>query len=579
MPDIPTVTSPAEISIPQMSPQMAGEPGAALARSGEQISSSADYGIQVSEKIRDAQNHLALLAAGNQVDASWDKYQETLRQSGDPDNLPNPEEWKDNLKATFAADPKYADPRVAHALDAHIDSVGEDARHLTVMRQLTLQGQQEEANLGQLQTNVAFEMAEASDTTARSLARGKYEIAVADAERHGWITPQQAEINLRTLDSTAEEVEIVDAINKADPASIGAMIDKTINHPELFKDINPNHFAELKKTLRANYDTALNAQTKANVAAQGDFLLHQYRSDITLSDPESKRFDFTLAAQKVNDDPNVPTDVKKYVRDELDAEGATDQKARQQASDKAEKQITDAMAVQDFGKARQLLKQNLPALVKGRGEELDRAIVARATKTDADISNADDAKEYLRIKQMDPSDPAAIQKEIIGTPNLKTSTRDKLVDWLDAISDKTIKNGIEAGDKFLQSQIAPSKGAMVPTIPAQEAKSAEAQQALSDWVKTENRNRATAKARPLSEQEIFTHAEQIAPAYQMTVSETMNAMQNEAAPGASSTPTPQTPPKGATITRVRVIRPDGKTGTIPKSQLPDALKQGFREAK
>ena len=464
MSSIPTVTSPAVVAQPEMSPGIAGAPGQALSRLGSDITSAADYGEQVADKIRDAQNHLALLTAGNQVTAAYDKYQEQLAQSGDPDNMPDAQAWTDDLKAAVASNPKYQDPRVQRAIELHIDSVGQEAAHTTMMRQLTLQKGQEDAQLADLQQNVAFEMAEAPDLNARGLARGKYETAVADAERHGWISPKEGEDRLRQLDSTAEEVEIVNSINRGNPSGMEAMIDKTTDHPELFKDINPNRFAELKKTLRANYDTALKSQGRVDAQVQGDAILNQYRNDINLKDPTTKQFDALKAAQKVDDDPNVPTPVKKYVREELEAEATTTKKVAEEESQKAEKQVTDAMAQGNFMHARQLLKQNLPRFVEGKAEQLDKAITARSKRSDEDISNSEDAKEYLKIKQMDPDDPAAIQKEIISSPNLKTATRDKLIDWIDALSDKTLKAGLTAGDKFLQSQIAPSKGAMFPTI-------------------------------------------------------------------------------------------------------------------
>ena len=57
------------------------------------------------------------------------------------------------------------------------------------------------------------------------------------------------------------------------------------------------------------------------------------------------------------------------------------------------------------------------------------------------------------------------------------------------------------------------------------------------------------------------------------------------APAVTGLPaTPQAQPQGfgggqAPTDRVRVIGPDGRTGTIPRSQLKDALSSGYKEAK
>ena len=328
MPQIPTVVAPEDVASPRMSPEIAGEPGMALARTGEALTRTADYGLQVEEHVRAAQEHLALLTAGNQITAAFNTYQEKLARSGDPDSLPDPEAWKEGLKSQLGSDPKYADPRVARALEVHIDAVGEGARHLTSMRQLTLQRQQEVGQLGELKQTVAFEMAEASDPDMRGLARGRYETAVTDAVRHGWVTPKEAETELRTLDSTAEDVEIVNAINKDNPSGIQAMIEKTQNHPELFRHLNPARFAELKKTLRSAYDVAENRHRERDIAGKGDPLIERYKNDVTLRDPETKEFDPLAAAKKLDDDSSIPTDVKKYVRTELEQQAAVSAKVQ-----------------------------------------------------------------------------------------------------------------------------------------------------------------------------------------------------------------------------------------------------------
>ena len=74
MPQIPTVVAPEDVASPRMSPEIAGEPGMALARTGEALTRTADYGLQVEEHVRAAQEHLALLTAGNQITAAFNTY-------------------------------------------------------------------------------------------------------------------------------------------------------------------------------------------------------------------------------------------------------------------------------------------------------------------------------------------------------------------------------------------------------------------------------------------------------------------------------------------------------------------------
>ena len=451
MPQIPTVVEPQEVPSPRMDPGIAGAPGMAMARSGEALTRTAENLLQTEEYVRRAQEHLALLTAGNQITSAFNTYQESLAKSGDPDNLPDPTAWKEQLKAELGANPKYADPRVARYLETHVDEIGERAHHLTVMRQLTLQRQQELGQLVELKQTVAFEMAGAPDLPMRDLARGRYETAVHDAVRHGWITPREAEIELRTLDSTAEDVEIVNAINKDNPSGIQAMIDKTQDHPELFRHLNPARFAELKKALRNAYDVAENRQKHHDIAAKGDPIIEQYKHDVTLRDPETKEFDALAAAKKLNDDSSIPTDVKKYVRTELEQQSAVAEKVQNQQYgklfDHLDPQVeSGALTFREITR-----RENLPigdpnripsrvadSLLKKASsiERENRSLAAQARATSAqERSAARQERALARQERLETS--ADLRDELLGQPG-HLLTRDELTPYR--------LKGLSAGD-------------------------------------------------------------------------------------------------------------------------------------
>ena len=442
MPQIPTVVAPEQVAIPRMSPQIAGEPGQALARTGEALTRTGENILQTEEYVRRAQEHLALLTAGNQITAASNAYHETLAQSGDPDNLPDPEAWKEGLKAQLGANPKYADPRVARALETHVDAVGEDARHLTTMRQLTLQRQQEVGQLGELKQTVSFEMAEAPDLDMRGLARGRYETAVADAVKHGWVTPSEAAAELRTLDSTAEDVEIVNAIDKDNPSAIQAMIDKTQNHPELFRHINPARFAELKKTLRNAYDVVERRQGVRDIAGPGDAIIAQYKNDVTLRDPETKEFDALVAAKKLDDDPSIPTNVKKYVRTELEQQSAVAAKVQNsqfsKLLDHLDPQVeSGALTFREITR-RENLTPGTPdwiprpvadhLLSKASSIERDNRALATQARVTASQARSLAAEERRQARQERMDTSTDLRDELLGQPG-HLLTRDELTPY------------------------------------------------------------------------------------------------------------------------------------------------------
>jgi hypothetical protein len=324
--EVPTVTAPRLVPPPEISPQIAAEPGETLAHLGQEFGAVADYGVEVAGRIRRAQADLALAKAKNEIEAAYNKFQETLSQSGDPDNLPNPQTFIDNLKNSYEGKPKYADPMVKRALDLHVDAVGEDARHLTLMRQLSLQRGQFIEQLTLAQENAAFKMA--NDTTPEDYARdrGDFEHLALAGESSGWITAKEHALYMRRLDAAAQDHRITNAIISQNPSQIQTMIDETTQHPEHFKELEEKRFQELRAHLNVAFREAKRLKDEDDVRAQGDPILVKDSNDVTLKDPRTGRTDWRQAIERLDQDNTIPEKVKDYVRPRLRAR-AEDQRA------------------------------------------------------------------------------------------------------------------------------------------------------------------------------------------------------------------------------------------------------------
>jgi hypothetical protein len=90
--------------------------------------------------------------------------------------------------------------------------------------------------------------------------------------------------------------------------------------------VDPEALEQMQDHLSVSYERALNRADRVDVSKQGDAVLSSLKNDPTLKDPETREFDHMAAAKKVDDDPNVPTNVKKYVRQELEEEAGATQK-------------------------------------------------------------------------------------------------------------------------------------------------------------------------------------------------------------------------------------------------------------
>lgn len=450
---------------------MAGRPGATLAESGERLSEIGDLTTDIAERVRKAQDTLALTKAGNEITAAFDKYQQTLAISGDPDHMPDAQQWTDALRKQFAQNPMYADPRVQRAIGLNIDSVGIEAQKHMFARRLTLQTQEMDAQLTVLHQNAAFQAAEAwDDPQAYQKALDSFEIPAHAAEATGFITAKEHSIQSQSLKAAAEDVHLVNAINREQPDAMQAVLDDADEHPERYKDLDPKRFSELKKYLRTAIDTARERVDRVDVANQGDVILAKMRNDATNKDVETKDFDPLVAAKKVDDDPNIPTNVKKYVRTELEEEAGVQRQLRnerdQYAIDSLEPHVESSpkddpahLTFQEITR-RALLPPQSPEWIPrtaadhllSRAAQIQREnrIEGNQDRMMARQQAAEDSAEQMRFLMVTPGF-IANESELYQGDNLKLSKADRATVWVA----KNIKGSKEYQDAYKMMAASP----------------------------------------------------------------------------------------------------------------------------
>ena len=516
MPMIPGVPTLQPISQPLMSPAEAGRPGETVARLGEEFGQLA---VGIAGYVRRAQEHVDKLAAENQLNAAYLAMQDDLAKvvnSRDVEGVLN--QANDNVAHIMQ---EWGKSPAARDIELTAQGYLPHMQHHAQVRQIDLMGKENGVHLGELAKGLLNEVIDPA-TSAAALA--KYSEAVDGSVKSKLMEGWQAE-EAKNLFRKAEQVTLLDrASTSPNPAENKAGLDDVIQHPEHYPDLTPQERDAYKRKLEEAFRVNTEWMRKMGVEQFLDrelpnFLKMFGRADGSLDLPEALKEIRRREGLPESSPDHINVQQGDAMRGHLEADNRDQIEMAGEKAKRAEKEISDAMAQHKFVQARQLLNKNMPLLQGRMSEELDKAITARAKRTDEDISTAEDASAYLKIKQMDHDDPDAIERASVLSPHLKEPRRKSLIDWAESLRDKTLKGGLSAGDKYLHSQIAPTKNELMPPGPRQQAKSSDAQQALSDWVKEENDKARKGSRKPLTEAEIYQHAKEMAPQYQATAAE------------------------------------------------------------
>lgn len=326
MPAISTVTSPNLTPPPEMNPSIAGRPGQVMAGAAQELSQVSDFGMQVADRIKKAQDEGILLGAENNITADIEKAHAGLANWTDYTNA-------DQLKqdTATALREKYVDkygnrpdlwrfiePYLGKELNSYNGVVDQKAAQLT----------------SHFNKSALFDSqlhAENEAATEPTLD-GKERIwAIQDAKtdamvRNGTLWADEGEQAKKLLRSRTISAEVERASNPLNAPEIMESEMARLKEYEGKGYVDPTELERINDHLSVAYERALNRSDRVDVSKQGDAVLSSVKNDPTLKDPETREFDHLAAAKKIDDDPSIPTKVKKYVRTELEEEAGATQK-------------------------------------------------------------------------------------------------------------------------------------------------------------------------------------------------------------------------------------------------------------
>lgn len=318
MAQIPTVTAPQLTPPPEMNPAIAGRPGAALAGAADQFASVADFGIQVADRIKRAQDEGILLNAENQIESDIQKAHAQLQN------------WTDYT---------HADQLKQQTADALMEKYSEQYGNRPDLWRVIQPRLGKELNFydAQVDTHAAkltvdFNQAALMDTLGKSVDKAAL-IPTIEGQELEWrdfdmkanamalnasITFTEANTLKKQVRSQTIQTQVERAANPLNPPEVmQAELDKLKQYEG--KDYVPaEKLAEYQAHLGEALKVASRTFDEKGVAKKGDAVIATMSSDPTVKDPATGDIDYLKAAKKIDENPDLPTNVKKYVREEFE---------------------------------------------------------------------------------------------------------------------------------------------------------------------------------------------------------------------------------------------------------------------
>jgi hypothetical protein len=401
-----------------MNPRIAGRPGEAVASAAEQTASVADFGMQVAERIQKAQDAVTLQDAGNSIDAdieqahsglaNWTDYGSAGQMKQDTATA-----LHEKYEEKYGNRPdlwRHIQNYLSQGLNSYDKQVDVKAADLTAKA-----GQ---AGLIQFQRGVVNKAA-----TEPTLDGKNLEWAIGDGQidlmaANGIINSVQAESAKVSMRSNTIATEVERAANPMNAPEVMEAELARLKEYEGKGYIDPEEIARMQAHMGEAYKVALDRSERVDVSKQGDAVLSSLKADPTLKDPETREFDHMQAVKKIDDDPNVPTKVKKYVRQELEEEAGAVSKLN---NDRDQKMLDDLDPHVESGQLTFAEITRRENLAPGQKDWIPRRVADHMLTRAAQIQRENrvvsmQERGMMRQERMDNS--ADIRDQLLSDPGL-----------------------------------------------------------------------------------------------------------------------------------------------------------------
>ena len=421
MPEIPQAVAPTLTPPPEMNPPIAGRPGAAMADAAEQMGSVAEMGFHVAEKIKKAQDEGILLGAENQIGADIEKAQSGLANWTDYTHA-------DQLKqdTATALQEKYAEqygnrPDLWRHIEPYLVRQTNEFNGLVDKKAAQLTADYNESAL------IVSNNKTISDAANEPTLEGKQlHWAIGDAK----ITAMVQNHSISAVEGVNESQRIrTDTIETeveraANPLNAPEIMEAEMTRLKEYEGkgiVKPDRLERMTDLLAKAYETALARSDRIDTSKIGDAVISSDAKDPTLKDQSTGEIDYLQAAKRVDDNPDLSTKVKKYVREEYEQRDALQKRIVAERNQKIFNSLDDRIGNTDAKggaltpsevKQRRELPPSDPKWIPQ--EVADHAL--KGLKQYEKETRATNAQERMMMRQETDYESAQVMRQMISTP-------------------------------------------------------------------------------------------------------------------------------------------------------------------
>ena len=421
MPEIPQAVAPTLTPPPEMNPPIAGRPGAAMADAAEQMGSVAEMGFHVAEKIKKAQDEGILLGAENQIGADIEKAQSGLANWTDYTHA-------DQLKqdTATALQEKYAEqygnrPDLWRHIEPYLVRQTNEFNGLVDKKAAQLTADYNESAL------IVSNNKTLSDAANEPTLEGKQlHWAIGDAK----ITAMVQNHSISAVEGVNESQRIrTDTIETeveraANPLNAPEIMEAEMTRLKEYEGkgiVKPDRLERMTDLLAKAYETALARSDRIDTSKIGDAVISSDAKDPTLKDQSTGEIDYLQAAKRVDDNPDLSTKVKKYVREEYEQRDALQKRIVAERNQKIFNSLDDRIGNTDAKggaltpsevKQRRELPPSDPKWIPQ--EVADHAL--KGLKQYEKETRATNAQERMMMRQETDYESAQVMRQMISTP-------------------------------------------------------------------------------------------------------------------------------------------------------------------
>ena len=421
MPEIPQAVAPTLTPPPEMNPSIAERPGAAMADAAEQMGSVAEMGFHVAEKIKKAQDEGILLGAENQIGADIEKAQSGLANWTDYTHA-------DQLKqdTATALQEKYAEqygnrPDLWRHIEPYLVRQTNEFNGLVDKKAAQLTADYNESAL------IVSNNKTISDAANEPTLEGKQlHWAIGDAK----ITAMVQNHSISAVEGVNESQRIrTDTIETeveraANPLNAPEIMEAEMTRLKEYEGkgiVKPDRLERMTDLLAKAYETALARSDRIDTSKIGDAVISSDAKDPTLKDQSTGEIDYLQAAKRVDDNPDLSTKVKKYVREEYEQRDALQKRIVAERNQKIFNSLDDRIGNTDAKggaltpsevKQRRELPPSDPKWIPQ--EVADHAL--KGLKQYEKETRATNAQERMMMRQETDYESAQVMRQMISTP-------------------------------------------------------------------------------------------------------------------------------------------------------------------